>query len=112
MPWTEITKRFTASEMASMAFTNAEQMADIGKDVPDLNPEQEEGVKEFLEGGVANPQAMQYSDYSTKRGPVPPQEGDEMDMRNFKGRDLWNHFQKMGVAFPVMMKDRPKEEKG
>ena len=106
MPWDEIIKRFTASEMAMMNFSAREQVADLGKDKPGRNLREQPSIEEFLAEGVANPDAVPPNEYTTTRGDAEMGEGDGMDMRKHKGKDVWAYFSRQGLPFPVISKPR------
>ena len=111
MSWDELTDRFTASEMAMMSWSSRESMLGLEKDVgpePKLRTLKEN--QDFLEKGIGNPnyeEDMHHS-YSTRRGSV-SDEGD-VDLRKFKGRDIWNYMKSQGIIFPIIQKD-PKDPK-
>ena len=69
MSWDEIQRKFTLSEMAMMNFSSHESVAGLGKDKARALPEP--SMEQFLEAGVGNPEATDYSEFSMKRGPVP-----------------------------------------
>ena len=101
MSWDEIQHKFTLSEMAMMNFSSHESVAGLGKDKARALPEPV-SMEQFLDDGVGNPEAMGYSEYGTKRGPVETTPDEMTDMRKFTGKQLHAFFQKQGLFFPMI----------
>ena len=101
MSWDEIQRKFTLSEMAVMSFSARESVAGFGKGNKQTLPESV-SAEQFLEAGVGNPEAMGYSEYGTKRGPVETTPDEMTDMRKFSGKQLHAFFQKQGLFFPMI----------
>ena len=105
-------EKFTTSEMAIMAWSSQEQMADLGKDKGTRNRlEDLKETQDFLKDGIGNPNYEQdrYNEFSQSRGPV-TDEGD-VDLRQFTGKQIWNYFRSQGIVFPIIQRSKPPEKK-
>jgi len=109
-PWIAICKEFTVSELAMMSWSSREQSASLRRDMPDVKHNLT--AEEFLEKGMGNPTAEEdvYNEFSEKRGPVEEMPGDDVDLRKFKGKDLWRYFNSQGLNFPMIVKDRSEQQ--
>jgi len=107
MSWDEIQRKFTLSEMAMMNFSSRESVAGLGKDKTRALPEP--SMEQFLDDEVGNPEAMQPSDFSVKRGPVETSPDEMTDMRQYTGKQLWKYFQSQGLIFPMIERKKKRD---
>ena len=106
-PWIDIQKKFTTSELVIMSWSSKEISESLHRDT-DFTPKQS-SLKDFLENQIGNPdveEGFKSSDLTMTRNSVEKALGEDTDMRQFKGKDLWKYFQSQGIHFPIISKSR------